>query len=83
MGEFDDLENKAESFAREHPQEVDKGLQEAGQLADRETGNKYDSEIQGAVGAAEKAFGGSDPNQVGQDQSGQAQDQGQGWSGQT
>jgi MT0933-like antitoxin protein len=58
MSEFRDLENKAESYAKEHPDQVDKGLEEGEKIADRETGGKYDREVQGAVGAAEKHFGG-------------------------
>ena len=35
----------------------------AGQFADKETGNKFDSQIQDAEGAAEKDFGGQDQGQ--------------------
>ena len=73
MSEFGGLEDKAESLAKEHPDQVDKGLEEAGQFADKETGNKFDSEIQGGVGAAEKGLTGQDPGQGGQDQGGQDQ----------
>jgi fucose permease len=58
MSEFGGLENEAESLAKDHPDQADKGLDAAAQFADRETGNKYDSEIQGAEGAAEKDLGG-------------------------
>ncbi|MGE5293131.1 MAG: antitoxin [Micromonosporaceae bacterium] len=74
MSEFRDLENKAESYAKEHPQQVDKGLEEAGKAVDKETGGKYDREIQGAVGAAEKHFG----DQQGQQNHGQQGDGQQG-----
>jgi hypothetical protein len=67
MSEFGGLENEAESLAKDHPQQADQGLDAAGQFADRETGNKFDSEVQGAEGAAEKALG-QDPGQGGQDQ---------------
>jgi MT0933-like antitoxin protein len=67
MSEFGGLENEAESLAKDHPQQVDQGLDAAGQFADRETGNKFDSEVQGAEGGAEKALG-QDPGQGGQDQ---------------
>jgi len=73
MSEFGGLEDKAESLAKDHPDQVDKGLEEAGQFADKETGNKFDSEIQGGVGAAEKGLTGQD--QGSQDQGG-GQDQG-------
>jgi MT0933-like antitoxin protein len=74
MSEFSNLENEAESMAKDHPDQVDKGLDEAGKFADRETGNKYDNEIQGGERAAEQHLtgqGGQD--QSGQDQSGQDQ----------
>jgi MT0933-like antitoxin protein len=70
MSEFGGLENEAESLAKDHPEQADKGLDAAAQFADRETGNKYDSEIQGAEGAVENKLGG------------QGQDQGQGQGGQ-
>jgi len=68
MSEFGGLENEAESLAKDHPEQVDQGLQAAGQFADRETGNKFDSEVQGAEGAVEKDLGGQDQGQGGQDQ---------------
>ena len=43
-------------------------MEEAAQLAERETGNKYDSQIEGAAGAAEEHLGVQDSGQVGQDQ---------------
>jgi MT0933-like antitoxin protein len=66
MSEFSGLENEAESLAKDHPEQVDKGLEAAGQFAGRETGDKFDSEIQGAVGAVEKDLGGQDQGQGGQ-----------------
>jgi hypothetical protein len=68
MGEFSGLENEAESLAKEHPDLADKGLQEAAQFADRETGNRFDSEIQGGVGTVEGDLGIQDSGQGGQDQ---------------
>jgi hypothetical protein len=63
MSEFGGLEHEAESLAKDHPQDADKALDEAGQFADRETGNKFDSQIQDAEGAADKDFGGQDQGQ--------------------
>lgn len=63
MSEFGGLEHEAESLAKDHPQDADKALDEAGQFADRETGNKFDSQVQDAEGAAEKDFGGQDQGQ--------------------
>jgi hypothetical protein len=72
MSEFSDLEKKAESYAEEHPEQVDKGIGEAGQYAERETGHKYDTEIQHAEDAAEKHFGGQNTGQEQQPQEGQS-----------
>jgi hypothetical protein len=63
MSEFSGLEHEAESLAKDHPQEADKAMDEAAQFADRETGNKFDSQIQGAEGAAENKFGIQDQDQ--------------------
>ena len=63
MSEFSGLENEAEKLAKDHPDQADKGMEAAGQFADKETGNKFDSEIQSAEGAAEKDFGGQDQGQ--------------------
>ena len=63
MSEFSGLEHEAESLATDHPQEADKAMDEAAQFADRETGNKFDSQIQGAEGAAENKFGIQDQDQ--------------------
>ena len=63
MSEFGGLEHEADSLAKDHPQEADKALDEAGQFADRESGNKFDSQVQDAEGAAEKDFGGQDQGQ--------------------
>jgi MT0933-like antitoxin protein len=65
MSEFSGLENEAESLAKDHPEQADKGLDAAAQFADRETGNKFDSEIQGGAGAVEKDLGGQDQGQGG------------------
>lgn len=66
MSEFSGLEHEAESLAKDHPQEADKAMDEAAQFADRETGNKFDSQIQGAEGAVEKDLGVQDQGQGGQ-----------------
>jgi len=63
MSEFSGLENEAEKLAKDHPDQADKGMEAAGQFADKETGNKFDSEIQSGVGDAEKDFGGQDQGQ--------------------
>jgi hypothetical protein len=63
MSEFSGLENEAESLAKDHPQEADKVMDEAAQFADRETGNKFDSQIQSGEGAVEQKFGIQDQDQ--------------------
>jgi hypothetical protein len=63
MSEFSGLENEAESLAKDHPQEADQAMDEAAQFADRETGNKFDSQIQSAEGAVEQKFGVQDQDQ--------------------
>jgi hypothetical protein len=65
MSEFSDLEKKAESYAKDHPEEVDKGLDEAAQYAERETGHKHDSQIQRGEEAVEKRLGAQDQGQAG------------------
>jgi len=68
MSEFGGLEEKAESLAKDHPDQAKKGMDEAAQFAERETGNKYDSQIEGAEGAAEQHLGVQDSGQGGQGQ---------------
>jgi len=63
MSEFGGLENEAKSLAKDHPQEADQAMDEAAQFADRETGNKFDSQIQSAEGAVEQKFGVQDQDQ--------------------
>ena len=63
MSEFSGLENEAESLAKDHPQEADKAMDEAAQFADRETGNKFDSQIQSGEGAVENKMGIQDQDQ--------------------
>ena len=62
MSEFMD---EAKNLAGEHSDLADKGVQQAGQVAEDKTGGKFDSEIEGAEQQAEGFPGGS---QGGQDQ---------------
>lgn len=55
----------AEKAAGEHSDIGDKGVQEAGQMAEDKTGGKFDSEIQGAEQKAEGDIGGNQGNQGG------------------
>jgi hypothetical protein len=68
MSEFSGLEEKAESLAQDYPEQARKGMEEAAQFAERETGNKHDSQIEGAAGAAGEHLGIGDSGQGGLDQ---------------
>jgi MT0933-like antitoxin protein len=60
MSEFMD---DAKNLAGEHSDVADKGVQEAGQMAEDKTGGKFDSQIQGAEQKAEGSIGGDQGNQ--------------------
>ena len=57
--------HEAEQMASEHSDVVDKGVQEAGQMAEDKTGGKFDSEIQGAEQQAEGDLGGGNQGNQG------------------
>lgn len=74
MSEFENLEKKAQDYVEEHPEQADKGINEVGQFADRETDHQHDEQISRAVDAAEQHIGQGqnhqgDQNQPGEDQS--------------
>ena len=69
MSEFGDLEKKAQAFAEEHPEQADKGIDEAAGFAERETDHQHDQQIDRAVDAAEQHIG------QGQNQQGNQGDQ--------
>jgi hypothetical protein len=84
MGIFDKAENEAENLAQKDPNLTDKGLNELGQEADQMTGDRFGSQIDQGVQAAENRFGqqsgNQDPNQGGGDpnqETDQSQDQNQ------
>ena len=52
-----DFFEEAKNLAEEHPDEVKKGVDKAGQFAGQKTGGKYDSEIQEAERRAEGFLG--------------------------
>jgi hypothetical protein len=60
MGGFMD---KAKDLADDHDQQVDQGLDRAGDLADEKTGGKYDSQIDKGVDAAQERTGDDDAQQ--------------------
>lgn len=75
MSEFSDLEKKAKRYAEEHPEAADKGLDQAAQFAERETGHKHDNQIERGEEAVEQRLGIQEP---GQDQADGQADQSQG-----
>jgi hypothetical protein len=60
MSEFMD---EAKKLSGEHPDVVDKGVQEAGQMAEDKSGGHFDSQIQGAEQQAEGFLGADQGNQ--------------------
>lgn len=52
-----DWMDEAKDLAGEHADVVDKGLDQAGQVAENKTGGKFDSEIEGAEQQAEGFLG--------------------------
>jgi hypothetical protein len=60
MGGFMD---KAKDLADQHDEQVDQGLDKAGDFADQKTGGKYDSQIDKGVDAAQQRTGDGDTQQ--------------------
>ncbi|HEY6749685.1 MAG TPA: antitoxin [Mycobacteriales bacterium] len=60
MGGFMD---KAKDMADQHDEQVDQGLDKAGDFADQKTGGKYDSQIDKGVDAAQQRTGDGDTQQ--------------------
>lgn len=54
MGGFMD---KAEEFADQHDQQVDQGIEKAGDFAEEKTGGKYDDQIERGVDTAQERTG--------------------------
>jgi hypothetical protein len=57
MGGFAD---KAKDFADQHDEQVDQGLDKAGDFADQKTGGKYDQQIDKGVDTAQERTGDGD-----------------------
>jgi hypothetical protein len=60
MGGFMD---KAKDLADQHDDQVDQGLDKAGDFADQKTGGKYDQQIDRGVDAAQDRTGDGDSQQ--------------------
>lgn len=57
MSEFGDLEKKAEAYAKEHPEQADKGINEVTDIAERDPDHQHDEQIDRAVDAAQRHAG--------------------------
>ena len=57
MSDFGDLEKKAETYVKKHPEQADKGINEVTGIADRETDHQHDEQIDRAADAAERHLG--------------------------
>lgn len=65
MPDFGEMADKAKQFAGEHPDQVDEGLEKAGNLAEEKTGGRFGSQISEGEQRAEDFLGtgGQDQNQ--------------------
>jgi hypothetical protein len=61
MGEFDDLKNKGEKIAADHPEQTEKysdqALDKGGDAADKATDDKHSAQIDSAQKKADDAIG--------------------------
>ncbi|MCZ7440115.1 antitoxin [Micromonospora sp. WMMC241] len=55
-----DFMDKAKDFADKHDEQVDKGIDRAGDMADQRTGGKYDQQIDKGVDMAQQRTGEGD-----------------------
>ncbi len=55
--------DKAKDFADQHDEQVDQGLDKAGEQIDERTGNKYSEQIDKGVGQAQQRTGDNDQQQ--------------------
>jgi hypothetical protein len=57
MPNFGDLMEKVKRLAGKHPDQVNKGMDKAGQAVNQKTGGKYESQVQQAGDSAEGYLG--------------------------
>ncbi|GAA1115755.1 hypothetical protein GCM10009630_11630 [Kribbella jejuensis] len=62
MGMFDEMKNKAEDLAKDHPDQVNEGLDKAGDFANEKTGDKYEDQIEKGEDFARDRLGSEDDN---------------------
>jgi hypothetical protein len=55
--------DKAKDFADKHDEQVDEGIEKAGDQADQRTGDKYSSQIDKGVNQAQEHTGAGDTQQ--------------------
>lgn len=55
--------DKAKDFADKHDEQVDQGIEKAGDQVDQRTGDKYDSQVDKAQDAAQQRTGSGDTQQ--------------------
>ncbi|MDT4993280.1 MAG: hypothetical protein QOH97_3172 [Actinoplanes sp.] len=55
--------DKAKDFADDHDEQVDEGIERAGEQVDQRTGGKYGSQIDKGVAEAQQHTGGGDTQQ--------------------
>jgi hypothetical protein len=55
MGTFDDMKDKAQDVAGEHSEQVDQGMEKAGEFVDEKTGGKHTDKIDRGVDKAGEA----------------------------
>jgi hypothetical protein len=55
-----DLTDRAKDFADTHDEQVDRGIERAGDQADQRTGGKHGEHVDKAVDAAQRRTGGGD-----------------------
>ncbi|HEX6446364.1 MAG TPA: antitoxin [Streptosporangiales bacterium] len=66
MSQFDNLRDKAEDAAADHPDQVNEGIEKAGDFADDKTGGKYSDQIdqgQEKVGDYVEGLGGDNSDE--------------------
>ncbi|MGZ0147828.1 antitoxin [Kribbella sp. WER1] len=58
MGLFDEMKDKAEELAKDHPDQVNEGLEKAGDFVNEKTGNKFGDQIEQGENFARDQLGG-------------------------
>jgi hypothetical protein len=57
MGLFDEMKDKAEELAKEHPDQVNEGLEKAGEFLNEKTGDKFGDQIEQGENFAREQLG--------------------------